>query len=105
MFRCVIPMDAVLKRKTDRRLEGNHAGLSRSNCYRDLANTLVTCPITRDVAANIIGVARRLQAPFIIGAMVLLLHGITTFAPQVVAVYESASGGCRLRSAVRSSSS
>ena len=42
------------------------------------------------VAVMIIGVVRRLQAPFIIGAVVLLIHGIATFAPQIVAVYESA---------------
>ena len=56
----------------------------------DLAKTLVTCPNIHAVAVMIIGVVRRLQAPFIIGAVVLLIHGISTFAPQIVAVYESA---------------
>jgi hypothetical protein len=40
------------------------------------------------VAALVVGVLRRLQAPFLIGAVVALVHGIATFSPQIVAVYQ-----------------
>ncbi|WP_411699994.1 SCO7613 C-terminal domain-containing membrane protein, partial [Conyzicola sp.] len=41
------------------------------------------------VAAVVIGLLRRLQAPFVVGAIVAVVHGLTTFAPQILAVYES----------------
>ena len=36
----------------------------------------------------VIGAVRRLQAPFLIGAVVVLVHVLATFAPQIRAVYE-----------------
>ncbi|MCU1552262.1 MAG: hypothetical protein JWR36_2822 [Glaciihabitans sp.] len=41
------------------------------------------------VAAIVIGVVRRLQAPFILGVVVALIHGIGTFAVQIRTAYES----------------
>jgi hypothetical protein len=41
------------------------------------------------VAVLIVGAVRRLQAPFILGLVVALIHGFATFAPQIRAVYES----------------
>ncbi|WP_157802261.1 SCO7613 C-terminal domain-containing membrane protein [Diaminobutyricimonas aerilata] len=41
------------------------------------------------VAVVVIGVVRRLQAPFLIGIAVTLVHAIATFAPQIRAVYET----------------
>jgi hypothetical protein len=41
------------------------------------------------VAAVVIGLLRRLQAPFVVGGIVAIVHGLTTFAPQILAVYES----------------
>ncbi|MCU1424441.1 MAG: hypothetical protein JWM51_732 [Microbacteriaceae bacterium] len=40
------------------------------------------------VCALVVGLLRRLQAPFLIGAVVALAHGIATFSPQIVAVYQ-----------------
>ncbi len=37
----------------------------------------------------VISVVLRLQAPFLIGVVVLLIHAIATFAPQIVLVYQS----------------
>jgi hypothetical protein len=42
------------------------------------------------VAVIVVGAVRRLQAPFLIGIVVVLIHGIATFAPQIRAVYELA---------------
>ena len=42
------------------------------------------------VAVVAIGVIRRLQAPFVIGVVVVLIHGVATFLPQIRAVYEFA---------------
>ena len=42
------------------------------------------------VAVIVIGVVRRLQAPFLIGAVVAVIHGIATFSPQIRAVYQAA---------------
>ncbi|AWB89495.1 SCO7613 C-terminal domain-containing membrane protein [Salinibacterium hongtaonis] len=42
------------------------------------------------VATIVAGVALRLQAPFIIGTVVVLVHALRTFAPQIVAIYEAA---------------
>jgi hypothetical protein len=41
------------------------------------------------VAVLIVGAVRKLQAPFILGLAVVLIHGFATFAPQIRAVYES----------------
>ena len=41
------------------------------------------------VAVLIVGAMRKLQAPFILGLGVVLIHGFATFAPQIRAVYES----------------
>jgi hypothetical protein len=41
------------------------------------------------VTVLIVGAVRRLQAPFILGLVVALVHGFATFAPQIRAVYES----------------
>jgi hypothetical protein len=41
------------------------------------------------VTVLIVGAVRRLQAPFIFGLVVALIHGFATFAPQIRAVYES----------------
>ncbi|WP_168626976.1 hypothetical protein [Cryobacterium sp. BB307] len=40
------------------------------------------------VAVIVVGVAKRLQAPFTIGVVVVLIHGIATFLPQLRAAYE-----------------
>jgi hypothetical protein len=40
------------------------------------------------IAALVVGLRLGLQAPFILGAVVALVHGIATFAPQIRAVYE-----------------
>ncbi len=40
------------------------------------------------VGVIIVGVARRLQAPFTIGVVVVIVHGIATFLPQLRAAYE-----------------
>ena len=40
------------------------------------------------VSVIIVGVVRRLQAPFVIGVVVVLIHGISTFLPQLRAAYE-----------------
>ena len=40
------------------------------------------------VAAVLVGALGKLQAPLIIGAVVLLVHAIRTFSPQIVAVYQ-----------------
>jgi hypothetical protein len=42
------------------------------------------------VAVIVVGAVRRLQAPFLLGITVVLIHGIATFAPQIRAVYELA---------------
>ncbi|MBX3094011.1 MAG: hypothetical protein KF680_05650 [Cryobacterium sp.] len=41
------------------------------------------------IAVLVIGAVKRLQAPFVIGAVVVLWHGIATFQPQLRAVYEA----------------
>ena len=41
------------------------------------------------IAVIIVGVTRRLQAPFIIGTVVVLIHAIATFAPQIRDAYLS----------------
>ena len=41
------------------------------------------------VAVLVVGAVRRLQAPFVLGLVVALIHGFATFAPQIRAVYES----------------
>lgn len=41
------------------------------------------------VTVLIVGAVRRLQAPFVLGLIVVLIHGFGTFAPQIRAVYES----------------
>ena len=35
------------------------------------------------IAVVIIGILRKLQAPFVIGIIVVLIHGISTFAPEL----------------------
>jgi len=40
------------------------------------------------VVAIVVGAIARLQAPLIIGSVVVLVHAIRTFAPQLVAVYQ-----------------
>jgi hypothetical protein len=39
------------------------------------------------VAAILLGAIRRLQAPLLIGSVIVLVHAIRTFSPQLVAVY------------------
>jgi len=41
------------------------------------------------VAATVVGLMRRLQAPFVVGAVVAIVHGVATFEPQIRAVYQS----------------
>ena len=41
------------------------------------------------VIVIVIAVVRRLQAPFVIGVVVVLIHGIATFLPQLRAVYQA----------------
>jgi len=41
------------------------------------------------IAAVIVGLVRRLQAPFVVGGIVAIVHGIATFEPQIRAVYQS----------------
>ena len=40
------------------------------------------------VAAIVVGALLRLQAPLVLGAGLVLIHGLRTFAPQLVAVYQ-----------------
>ena len=40
------------------------------------------------VAAIVAGALLRLQAPLVLGAVLVLVHGLRTFAPQLVAVYQ-----------------
>jgi hypothetical protein len=40
------------------------------------------------VVAIIVGALRKLQAPLVIGTVVVLVHAIRTFSPQLVAVYQ-----------------
>ncbi|MGV8884802.1 MAG: SCO7613 C-terminal domain-containing membrane protein [Microbacteriaceae bacterium] len=40
------------------------------------------------IAATVVGLLGKLQAPFIIGAVVTIVHTITTFAPQLRELYE-----------------
>ena len=40
------------------------------------------------VAAIVVGAVRRLQAPFLVGVVVALVHGVATFAPQLRSVYQ-----------------
>jgi len=40
------------------------------------------------VAAILLGALRKLQAPLLIGTVVVLVHAIRTFSPQLVAVYQ-----------------
>ncbi|CAN5582382.1 hypothetical protein BH10ACT7_BH10ACT7_19590 [soil metagenome] len=40
------------------------------------------------IAAIVVGALRRLQAPLIIGAIIVLIHGLRTFAPAIRTVYE-----------------
>jgi hypothetical protein len=40
------------------------------------------------IAVIVVAVARRLQAPFVIGVVVVLIHGVATFLPQLRAAYE-----------------
>ncbi|TXN28119.1 SCO7613 C-terminal domain-containing membrane protein [Lacisediminihabitans profunda] len=61
-----------------------------------LLATAVDAPLWRlvglgvaSVAVVIAGVRWRLQAPFLIGAVVALVHAIATFAPQIRLVYDS----------------
>ncbi len=42
------------------------------------------------VAAVVVGALARLQAPLVIGAVVAVVHGLRTFAPQLLAVYQLA---------------
>jgi hypothetical protein len=62
-----------------------------------LLATIEDRPLWRLVALGVVGVAvvvvgavRRLQAPFLLGIAVVLIHGFATFAPQIRAVYELA---------------
>ncbi len=41
------------------------------------------------IAVVVLAVVRRLQAPFAIGVVVVLIHGIATFLPQLRAAYEA----------------
>ena len=41
------------------------------------------------VAVLIVGVVRRMQAPFVLGGVVALVHGFATFAPQLLDVYQA----------------
>ncbi|HEY9497652.1 MAG TPA: hypothetical protein VIQ78_01350, partial [Terrimesophilobacter sp.] len=60
-----------------------------------LLATIDERPVWRIVGLGVVGIAviviavtRRLQAPFVIGVVVVLWHGIATFLPQLRAVYE-----------------
>jgi hypothetical protein len=60
-----------------------------------LLATMVDRPVWRLVAIGVVavavfvfGFARRLQAPFVIGGAVALIHGIATFSPQLRDVYQ-----------------
>jgi hypothetical protein len=62
-----------------------------------LFSTIEDRPLWRLVALGVVGVAvivvgvtLRLQAPFVIGIIVVLIHGLATFAPQIRSVYEFA---------------
>lgn len=41
------------------------------------------------IAVMVSGIVLRLQAPFVMGAIVVLIHGIATFSPQIRVIYES----------------
>ena len=60
-----------------------------------LVATFIDQPVWRLVGLGvacivlvIAGAVARLQAPLILGAVIVLVHGIRTFAPQLVAVYQ-----------------
>jgi hypothetical protein len=60
-----------------------------------LLATIDERPVWRIVGLGVVGIAviviavtRRLQAPFVIGVVVVLWHGIATFLPQLRAAYE-----------------
>ena len=40
------------------------------------------------VIAILVGAVRQLQAPLVIGSVVVLVHAVRTFSPQLVAVYQ-----------------
>lgn len=40
------------------------------------------------IAVIVVGIMRKLQAPFVLGTIVVLIHGISTFLPQLRAAYE-----------------
>ena len=61
-----------------------------------LLATIGDSPIWRLVGLGVIGIGvlivglvRRLQAPFVIAAIVVTIHALATFSPQIRAVYES----------------
>ncbi|MES2092308.1 MAG: hypothetical protein V4531_00645 [Actinomycetota bacterium] len=61
-----------------------------------LIATAGEAPVWRLVGLGVVGVAiivvsaiQRLQAPFLIAVVVVLIHAIATFAPQIRAIYES----------------
>ncbi|MCU1513593.1 MAG: hypothetical protein JWO10_683 [Microbacteriaceae bacterium] len=61
-----------------------------------LAATTTDAPLWRLVGLGVVGLAivalaavYRLQAPFIIAALVVIIHAVGTFAPQIRTVYES----------------
>lgn len=41
------------------------------------------------IAAIVVGATRRLQAPFVLGSVIVLVHVIATFTPQIRAAYQS----------------
>lgn len=41
------------------------------------------------IAVMVAGIVLRLQAPFVAGAIVVLIHGIATFSPQIRLIYEA----------------
>ena len=61
-----------------------------------LISTIGDSPIWRLVGLGVIGIGvlivglvRRLQAPFVIAAIVVTIHALATFSPQIRAIYES----------------
>ena len=61
-----------------------------------LLSTIGDSPIWRLVGLGVIGIGvlilgllRRLQAPFVIAAIVVTIHALATFSPQIRAIYES----------------
>ena len=61
-----------------------------------LLATIGDSPIWRLVGLGVIGIGvlivglvRRLQAPFVIAAIVVTIHALATFSPQIRAIYES----------------